>query len=352
MLGSLMVDIAGTVLVADDIALLQHPAVGGVILFTRNFESLMQLEQLVSAIKALRSPPLLVAVDQEGGRVQRFREGFTQLPPMRAFGKLHDHNAQQALSLASECGWLMASEIRSIGIDISFAPVLDIDQGISTVIGSRAFHRDPHITGLLAEAFVKGMSQAGMMATGKHFPGHGSITADSHTDMPVDKRPLQEIEELDLLPFRYMIQAGIHAIMMAHVIYPQIDKLPAGFSPVWITEILRGRLGFNGAVFSDDLAMQGAAVVGDFVQRALIALQNGCDMILLCNQRKAAWQVADELEQQHQVTPDASMRIALLYGHKAISREALVVLPRWQTARQQLAKSFNSGLAEPDWFDT
>lgn len=335
-LGPVMVDIAGQELTADDSSLLSDPQVGGVILFSRNYHSLEQLEQLVKSIQAIKKPRLLIAVDQEGGRVQRFKDGFTILPAMRCFGEIYDADQKLALELAQQCGWLMASEVCSIGIDISFAPVLDIDKGISTVIGNRAFHSDPFVVGKVAQAFIVGMTEAGMLATGKHFPGHGSIAADSHITVPVDERPLREIEMDDLKPFQFMIDAGINALMMAHVIYSRVDAQPAGFSSFWMKTILRDKMHFQGAIFSDDLSMEGAMITGDYCQRAKISLATGCDMILVCNNRAAAWDVVKSLKGYD--NPASSLRLAHLHHKHAITREALVVEPRWREAKALLDK--------------
>jgi len=335
-LGPLMMDIDGLELSPEDKLLLTNPKVGGVILFSRNFHSLSQLEDLVSEIHALRSPPLLIAVDQEGGRVQRFKDGFSILPAMRRFGEIYDQDPQLAKLLSKECGWLMASEIRSTGIDISFAPVLDLDKGISSVIGSRAFHSSPQVVAQLAQAFVSGMSEAGMHATGKHYPGHGSIAADSHVAMPIDERSFTDMEQDDIFPFRYLVDADIHALMIAHVIYPKIDKHAAGFSEFWLQKVLRQDLKFQGAIFSDDLNMEGAAVAGDYVQRAEKALQAGCDMILMCNNRPAAIQILDFLKNYED--PVASLRLAHLHGTNSIKREDLVKQQRWMDIKKQLKK--------------
>jgi beta-N-acetylhexosaminidase len=335
-LGPLMVDIDGLELTAEDEQLLTNPIVGGIILFSRNYKSLDQLETLVQQIHQLRNPPLLIAVDQEGGRVQRFKDGFTILPAMRRFGEIYDSNPELAIKLSKNCGWLMASEIRSMGIDISFAPVLDLDKGISSIIGGRAFHSDPGVVGVLAKAFVAGMNEAGMQATGKHFPGHGSIAADSHIAMPIDERSLESIEREDLYPFKYLIESGIHALMIAHVIYSKVDPNPAGFSSFWMKTNLREKLGFQGAIFSDDLSMEGAVIAGNYIQRAKISLQAGCDMILVCNNRQAALEVADSLKDYN--NPASSMRLAHLHGTDEISRDKLVTQERWLTVRKQLEK--------------
>lgn len=335
-LGPLMIDIEGLSLTPEDKVLLKNPKVGGVILFSRNFHSLSQLEELVADIHALRSPPLLIAVDQEGGRVQRFKDGFSILPAMRRFGDIYDQDPQQAMLLAKECGWLMASEIRSTGIDLSFAPVLDLDKGISSVIGNRAFHSQPRVVALLGQAFVEGMGEAGMHATGKHFPGHGSIAADSHVAMPVDERRFADMEMDDIYPFRFLVESGIHALMIAHVIYPRIDRHAAGFSEFWLQKMLRNELQFQGAIFSDDLIMEGAAVAGNYVERAEKALAAGCDMILVCNHRAAAIEVLESLTDYE--NPASSLRLAHLHGTDGIRREDLVKQERWIWIKKQLSR--------------
>lgn len=335
-LGPVMVDIAGQELTADDRTLLADPLVGGVILFSRNYHSLEQLEKLLKAIKAIKKPPLLIAVDQEGGRVQRLKDGFTILPAMRRFGEIYDADHKMALELAQHCGWLMASEVCSTGIDISFAPVLDIDKGISSVIGDRAFHSDPYVVSKIAQAFIVGMNEAGMLATGKHFPGHGSIAADSHIAMPIDERPMREIEMDDLKPFQFLIDAGINALMMAHVIYSHVDSQPAGFSSFWMKTILRDKMHFQGAIFSDDLSMEGAVIAGDYPQRAKISLETGCDMIIVCNNRGAAWDVVKSLKGYD--NPASSLRLAHLHHKHKMTREDLVKEPRWKKVKTLLDK--------------
>lgn len=335
-LGPLMVDIEGQELNADDRLLLSNPLVGGIILFSRNYHSLEQLNKLVEEIHEIKSPRLLIAVDQEGGRVQRFKDGFTILPAMRRFGEVYDKDQSLSLELAKRCGWLMASEVRTSGIDISFAPVLDLDKGISTVIGDRAFHSDPFVVSKIAQAFVFGMDEAGMQATGKHFPGHGSIAADSHVAMPVDERSMIDIEMEDLKPFQFMIDSGLNAIMMAHVIYSRVDDQPAGFSSFWMKKILREKMHFQGAIFSDDLSMEGAVIAGDYPRRAQLSLESGCDMILVCNNRDAVWEVVNSLKGYE--NPAASLRLAHLHGKHAISRETLVSESRWLETKQLLEK--------------
>ncbi|MGY8818166.1 MAG: beta-N-acetylhexosaminidase [Pseudomonadales bacterium] len=279
--GSLMLDIAGTWLTAEDRQLLRQPEVGGLILFARNIENLLQVQELCRAIRAVR-PDLLLAVDQEGGRVQRLRRDFVRLPAMREFASRP--NAQE---LAEICGWVMATEVLAVGLDFSFAPVLDLDYQRSAVVGSRAFEGDPQRASELAGAFIRGMHSAGMAATGKHFPGHGWAEADSHVAIPVDERGLDELRGQDLVPFR-KLAAELDAVMPAHVIYPQIDDRPAGFSRRWLQDVLRDELGFRGLIFSDDLSMAGAHVVGDAASRIEAALMAGCDMGLVCNDRGAA----------------------------------------------------------------
>jgi beta-N-acetylhexosaminidase len=287
-LGPVMLDVAGLELAPDEQELLAHPLVGGVILFARNYASPEQLRRLTGAIHAVRSPALLIAVDQEGGRVQRFLDGFTRLPPMRSLGRIYDRDQPLAENLAGAVGVVLASELAAHGVDFSFAPVLDIDFGASSVIGERAFHAAPAAVARLAGALVAGMQRVGMGAVGKHFPGHGYVRADSHHEVPVDDRDLATIEANDLAPYRALIGAGLAGVMPAHVIYPRIDPRPAGFSPVWLQEVLRRRLGFEGMVFSDDLSMEGASVAGGIVERGRAALDAGCDMVLVCNAREAA----------------------------------------------------------------
>jgi len=329
-LGPLMIDIDGLELTAEDRELLEHPAVGGIILFTRNHESTRQLTALIDAIHRLRDPHLLVAVDQEGGRVQRFRDGFTRLPPLSCLGRMYDRDAGRARQLAKVTGWLMASELRAVGVDLSFAPVLDLDSGVSTIIGDRALHKHPEAVAELAYAYQTGMHDAGMAATGKHFPGHGAVAADSHVALPVDDRVFEDIEQWDMAPFRRMIHYGLAAIMMAHVVYPKVDTQPAGFSGIWINDVLRGRLNFQGLVFSDDLSMEGAACVGNHSARAHASLEAGCDMVLVCNAREQAQQVAQALVEYRD--PVAHTRMARMHGRTAVSLDDLHSDPRWEQA--------------------
>src|SRR5437773_1323883 len=295
-LGPVMLDLAGPRVTSEEKEILRHPSVGGVILFARNFESPRQLRALTTEVRALRRPELLIAADHEGGRVQRFQEGFTRIPPMRSLGERWEIDAAEARALADATGYVIAVELRSHGVDFSFAPVLDVDFGSSSVIGDRAFSDEPDVIAALAGAFVAGLTAGGAASVGKHFPGHGYVKADSHVDVPVDGRELGEIEAADLLPYRELIKSGLGGIMPAHVIYPKVDRRPAGFSPVWLKDVLRGRLGFEGMIFSDDLSMEGASVAGGVVQRAEAALAAGCDVILVCNAPQAAAEVLDKLK--------------------------------------------------------
>ena len=287
-LGPIMLDIEGTQLTAPDRKRLQHPLTGGVILFSRNYSSLRQLTELTTEIHSLRNPPLLIAVDHEGGRVQRFRENFTRLPAMRELGKIWNEHPAQARHLTQQTGYVLAAELRACGVDLSFTPVLDVDHGQSCVIGDRAFHRKPQAIAELAHSLMLGLKAGGMAAVGKHFPGHGYIEADSHIEIPVDNRTYADIAMDDLVPFRQMIDFGLPGIMPAHVIYLNVDTHPAGFSRIWLKEILRGELGFDGCIFSDDLSMEGAMIAGNIVQRAQAAFGAGCDMALVCNNPQAA----------------------------------------------------------------
>ncbi|WP_097990865.1 beta-N-acetylhexosaminidase [Methyloterricola oryzae] len=323
-----MLDLKGTELLPEERERLQHPTVGALILFSRNFESPDQLAELNASVRAAR-PGILVAVDHEGGRVQRFREGFTRLPPAARYADYFGSDEAALHNGLEDAGWLMASELLAVGVDFSFAPVLDVDCGISQVIGDRSFARDAESAGRCAQAFAHGMRGAGMAAVGKHFPGHGAVSLDSHHALPEDKRSYAEIAAKDLVPFRRLIADGLEGVMPAHVVYSQLDSRPAGFSSYWIGHVLRGELGFDGAVFSDDLSMAGAAFAGDFGQRASMALEAGCDMVLVCNDPDAAAQVLDHLPPAPAVRQD---RLIRMRARAALDAATLRQTPRWQDA--------------------
>jgi len=325
MQGSLMLDIGGTWLTAEDRQILRHPEVGGLIIFARNIESPCQVRELMASIRAVR-PDLLLAVDQEGGRVQRLRQGFLRLPAMRAIAD--NTNAER---LAEQCGWLMATEVLAVGLDLSFAPVLDLDHQRSAVVGSRAFEGNPERAVALAGAFIRGMHSAGMAATGKHFPGHGWAEVDSHVGIPEDERTLEQIRAVDLVPFQ-RLSGELDALMPAHVIYPQVDPNPAGFSRRWLQDILRGELGFDGVIFSDDLSMAGAHVVGDAANRIEAALGAGCDMGLVCNDRASAELALSALQRLKVTAPQRLQRMRA----RAWPGTEYKQLPRWQQAVGEL----------------
>ena len=325
-LGPIMCDLRGLQLEADEREMLLHPHVGGVILFTRNFESPEQVTALCRTIHELRQPHLLIAVDHEGGRVQRFREGFTRLPPCALIGECQV--TKEAESLAQQAGWLMAAELLAVGVDLSFAPVLDVGGKISEVIGDRAFHVNPEQVAQLARAYMRGMKEAGMAAVGKHFPGHGSVPEDSHIATPYDKRRFEDIKMKDLVPFERMIRAGLPGLMPAHVIYPAVDEHPAGFSPIWLKQILRKQLEFQGTIFSDDLSMKGAEMMGTYPERAEAALLAGCDMVLACNNQEGAIAILDEAKIPHSV--ELQSRLIRMHGHFDNTLAELKQTPLWQ----------------------
>jgi beta-N-acetylhexosaminidase len=333
-LGPVMLDLEGTALTQEEREILQHPAVGGVILFSRNFQGPEQIATLTADIHRLRDPHLLIAVDQEGGRVQRFRDGFTPLPPAARFGTLAGEHPIQARRAAEAVGWLMAAELRAVGVDFSFAPVLDLDRGVSRVIGDRAFDARVNSVSELADAWVRGVHAAGMAAVGKHFPGHGGVEADSHTELPVDTRSLTEIEREDLVPFARLIRHGLEAIMPAHVSYPRVDPQPAGFSLFWLRRVLRERLEFQGVIFSDDLNMAAAAAGGGFPARARAAMEAGCDLLLVCNNRPAALEVLEALEDYDD--PTVHLRCLRMHGRGDPTLEEVRREPRWQQAMEAL----------------
>ena len=344
--GPLMLDLSGTELSAEEREMLMHPAAGGVILFSRNYASPQQLQSLTAEIHALRQPSLLIAVDQEGGRVQRFRDGFTRLPPAAWFGQLYAANAKHAIQQSQTAAWLMATELRAVGVDFSFAPVLDLNRGVSRVIGERAFHSQPIIVAELARAWVHGVHAAGMPAVGKHFPGHGSVEEDSHEELPVDHRSAADIMMEDLLPFQRLIDDGIEAIMPAHVIYRQASRELAGFSRYWLNDVLRDQLGFQGVVFSDDLTMTAAGQAGGFPERARAARDAGCNMVLVCNNPSGAARVLESLSDYSD--PAAQMRLIRMHGRKPINRDQMHLDPRWRQAVAALSEYEDSPVLDLD----
>lgn len=333
--GVLMLDLDGQILTPDERVLLQNPNVGGIILFSRNVAAPEQLLALTASIRDIR-PDILLAVDQEGGRVQRLKDGFTRLPPMLLLGQYWQKHPQQALQLAHDTGWLMASEVLAAGFDFSFAPVLDLHTGRSEVIGNRAFAAETDTLVALANAFMQGMHEAGMATTGKHFPGHGSVEADSHLALPIDTRPLEQIRAQDLQPFVRCLSA-LDAVMPAHVIYAQADEHCAGFSRFWLQDILRTEMAFDGVIFSDDLVMEAASAAGDMEQRVQQALAAGCDMLLVCNNRKAALDALHVVE-QGTVTIDAASaaRLARMRRRQTPVWGVLQQSSRWQQVHKQL----------------
>ena len=334
-LGPLMVDVAGKSLTQEDRDVLRHPLVGSVILFTRNYEDPEQLAALVADIRSLRSPPLLVAVDHEGGRVQRFRKGFSVLPAARRIGQEFDADEQQGLEMARRLAWLMAVELRVLGIDFSFAPCVDLDYGVSEIIGDRAYHSRPENVAKLAIATMQGMRQAGMAATAKHFPGHGAVVADSHLALPVDRRELADLTA-DLLPYRRLIPNELAAVMMGHVLFPAVDAVPASFSRRWVGDVLRGELDFRGVIFADDLTMEGATVMGGVIERAEAALEAGCDVLPVCNRRAAVTALLDGMRSRP--GPASQMRVLRMRGKDTCSREELAGSTGYRQAREWLAR--------------
>lgn len=320
-----MLDLRGLQLQQDEREILMHPKVGGVILFTRNFASPEQLKALTTEIHELRQPHLLIAVDHEGGRVQRFREGFSRLPAAALIGRCRPDKAAQ--SVAEQTGWLMAAELLSVGVDLSFAPVLDVAGTISRVIGDRAFHAEPDVVSGLGKAFIHGMQAAGMSAVAKHFPGHGSVAEDSHVDIPYDQRAFEDIKMHDLIPFERMIHTGLPGLMPAHVIYAEVDRHPAGFSAVWLKHILRKQLGYQGAVFSDDLSMKGAEIMGGYPERAEAALHAGCDTVLVCNNREGAISILDSANIPGNI--ESCARLIRMHGESTTTLKELQQSQRW-----------------------
>ena len=315
-IGPLMIDLQGSEINQQEREWLSHPAVGGVILFSRNYQDRKQLSSLIAELHTLKKPKLLVAVDQEGGRVQRFRDGFTEYPPMRLLGKIYDKDPGKGLLLCELLACHLATELREVGVDFTFAPILDLDTGKSQVIGDRAFHSDIDAVSALASRFMLGLRKGGMESVGKHFPGHGTVTADSHFECPVDHRYENDLLLADMIPFQRLADHGIAGMMSAHVIYEHVDDKPASFSHYWLTNILREKIGFQGVIFSDDLSMKGAHIVGDIRQRLQVALDAGSDMVLICNQPEDIPAALEQLDDYN--NPSSQLRLARFHGRKSI----------------------------------
>ncbi|WP_127219741.1 beta-N-acetylhexosaminidase, partial [Neisseria meningitidis] len=340
--GPVMADIAAFRLTEEEKQRLLDPAVGGVILFRRNFQNIVQLKELTAEIKALRTPGLIIAVDHEGGRVQRFIEGFTRLPAMNVLGQIWDsESASAAETAARQIGWVLATELSACGIDLSFTPVLDLDWGNCPVIGNRSFHRNPEAVTRLALALQKGLEKGGMKSCGKHFPGHGFVEGDSHLVLPEDRRSLSELETADLIPFRGMSREGMAAVMPAHVVYPQVDAKPAGFSEIWLKQILRRDIGFKGVIFSDDLTMEGACGAGGIKERARLSFEAGCDIILVCNRPD----LVDELRDGFTIPDNPDLAGRWQYMANTLGSAAAQAV--MQTTDFQAAQAFVAGLASP-----
>jgi beta-N-acetylhexosaminidase len=334
-LGPLMIDLVGPEVLPEEREMLAHPLVGGVILFTRNYESPEQLLTLTRDIQAVRTPALLIAVDHEGGRVQRFRNGFSRLPPARRIGQLFDTDHHAGLSAARSMGWLMAAELRAHGVDLSFAPTVDLDYGLNEAIGDRALHPTSDVTAQLAVSYMLGMREAGMAATAKHFPGHGRVVTDSHVSLPVDRRELADLDE-DLAPYRRLIANGLPGVMVAHILLPAEDTAPASLSARWIRGVLRTDFNFQGAVFTDDLSMGAVAAGGDIVERCQRALSAGCDMLLVCNDPASRMQALSKLKAEPD--PASQLRLVRMRGRERLSPTQLRESPAWASAQQLLAR--------------
>lgn len=338
-LGPIMLDIEGTELTSADRELLKAPAVGGFILFSRNFESPAQLTELVTEVRALRTPPLLVAVDYEGGRVQRFREGFTEIPAMQRIGRYYDADSQGALKLAETVGWLVGSELRACGIDLSFSPCVDLDWGVNRAIGDRAFHKNPGAVSELARKLARGLRRAGMACVAKHFPGHGAVAADSHEHLPIDRRDFGDLLE-DMRPYESLLSHGLlPAVMLSHIVYEELDQRPASLSRYWMQGQLREQLRFDGAIFTDDMSMKATAAFGSMPVRARMALEAGADMVLVCNDRRAAASAVASL--MDYLNPPSLVRLARLHGEQTPDRDTLRSTKEWKDAVTVLDR-FNS----------
>lgn len=331
-IGSLVVDVEGIELTAEDKDLINHPCVGGVILFKRNYVNKIQLRELCAEIRAARGRPILIMADQEGGRVQRFTTEFTKIPPSAYFGNLYDQDVNYATQFTKDIAWLLANELLEVGIDLSLSPVADLKK-INPAIADRAFHNNPNITSILTLAWMQGLHNAGMAAVAKHFPGHGSVLLDSHLDLPIDGRPLRDIEKEDLIPFEYLIKKDLRAVMAAHIIYPEIDSMPVNFSKIWLQDILRQQLKFTNAIFSDDLNMAGAAVVGEPLKRVRLARQSGCDFILFCNQRNTILTLIEKLNIDEYQVPKSTWSVLKADTPKIFSKDDIEKLQR---VREQL----------------
>lgn len=340
--GPVMADVAAFRLTDEEKNRLLDPAVGGVILFRRNFENVAQLKELVNEIKAVRTPELIIAVDHEGGRVQRFIDGFTRLPAMSVLGETWDsHGAEAAKAQAEQVGWVLAAELSACGIDLSFTPVLDLDWGQCAVIGNRSFHQNAETVSELALALQKGLNRSGMKTCGKHFPGHGFVEGDSHHTLPCDERGLDALEAADIVPFRKLSAAGMAAVMPAHVVYPKVDALPAGFSKKWLKDILRNDIGFNGVIFSDDLTMEGAVSAGGIKERAYLSFEAGCDIVLVCNRPD----LVDELRAGFAMPENPELAARWQYMANTLTPAEAAAMT--ETAEFKAAQKLTASLATP-----
>lgn len=339
-MGPIILDLAGLELSSEEREIIKHPKVGGIIFFQRNFESIAQLENLISQIHLHSNHSLLLTVDQEGGRVQRFQNGFTPLPALGLIGVRYDQNPDKAIQLAETHGWLLASELLAVGIDLSFAPVLDLNNNLNQVIGLRALHSDPTIVAKLGRAIITGMQRAGMCSIGKHFPGHGSVSADTHTHFTVDDREFQTIEAQDLIPFA-QLSPYLDGMMASHIVYNQVDPLPCGFSSYWLQSILRNQLKFTGAIFTDDLSMKAVQHMGTISERIGLALQAGCNGLLICNCRKDAILALENLERSSELSKLYNPQyLQKLFPRRTLTLPALQQTDTWLSAVNLLKPLF------------